>query len=231
MTEQGIVKVQETVAGYRLIPSKYPPIALFDDVATPDEFDLLYEIQALTNPRLQSELGNLNLLPRTEWPWGIPGCSYAVAPFTHVNPDGSRFSSGDFGMFYLGESKQTAIREVMYHQQRYWTKIPSLKYDRLVFRCLACHLAPSEFVSLSDTVVFPDTHPYYAPDDYSASRLLGTELRQAGEIGVRYRSVRNPCGTCWGLFTPRLITDIHQANHVEMVWNGSISSVNTITAQ
>ncbi|RLA01353.1 MAG: RES domain-containing protein, partial [Gammaproteobacteria bacterium] len=34
---------------YRLINSKFPPIALFSDVADADEFEALYEIQAMTN--------------------------------------------------------------------------------------------------------------------------------------------------------------------------------------
>ena len=83
---------------YRLVNSKFPPIALFDDVADADEFETLYQLQALTNPRLRNETGRLELIARAEIPFGIPGCSYATAPFTHVNPAGSRFSDGSFGV-------------------------------------------------------------------------------------------------------------------------------------
>src|SRR5258705_221801 len=86
-----------TDQAYRLVNSKFPPIALFDDVADADEFELLFEIQALTNPRLKNEVGQLELIARSEIPFGIAGCSYAIAPFTHVNPAGSRFSDGSFG--------------------------------------------------------------------------------------------------------------------------------------
>lgn len=42
----------EPVSAYRLINSKFPPIGLFDDA---EEFEALYQIQALTNPRLQND--------------------------------------------------------------------------------------------------------------------------------------------------------------------------------
>lgn len=124
----------ESITGFRLINSRFPPISLFDDVADEDEFDALYELQTLTNPRLQTELGNLNLIRKAEIPFGIPGCSYATGPFTHVNPEGSRFSDGQYGVLYMGESIDTAIAEVAYHQSRYWQGVHGLDYDRLVFR-------------------------------------------------------------------------------------------------
>lgn len=77
----------EPLQAYRLVNSKFPPIHLFDDVADAEDFDALYQLQALTNPRLQNEVGRLELIAREEIPFGIPGCSYATAPFTHVNPE------------------------------------------------------------------------------------------------------------------------------------------------
>ncbi len=93
-----------SIKSYRLVNSKFPPIALFDDVANADEFDILYQVQALTNPRLQNEVGVIKLIALSEIPFGITGCSYATAPFTHLNPDGSRFGDGSFGMLYLADT-------------------------------------------------------------------------------------------------------------------------------
>jgi len=36
--------------GFRLVNSKLPTIDIFNDVASPDEFQDLYDLQALTNP-------------------------------------------------------------------------------------------------------------------------------------------------------------------------------------
>ena len=77
---------------YRLVNGKYPPIQLFDDVADEADFEALYAVQALTNPRIQMQVGELHRVPPGRRPWGIPGCNYALGPFVHLSPYGSRFS-------------------------------------------------------------------------------------------------------------------------------------------
>ncbi|CAM3974959.1 hypothetical protein CCOS865_02271 [Pseudomonas reidholzensis] len=218
---------REAIKSYRLVNSKYPPIALFDDVASADEFDILYQIQALTNPRLQNELGALKLIARSEIPFGITGCSYATAPFTHVNPDGSRFGDGSFGVLYLADTVETAIAEVRHHQQAYWSKVAGLNYERFVFRGLVCQF---DETGVLDATALPLSNAIYAPDDYSASRVLGRDVRQAKAVGLRYHSVRSPGNTCWALMTPRVVTSIVQSSHYEMVWNQRITSVNKLVS-
>ena len=210
---------------YRLVNSKFPPIALFDDVADAEEFEALYQIQALTNPRLGNEVGRIELIVRREIPFGIVGCSYAIAPFTHVNPAGSRFSAGDFGVLYLAATIETALAEVRHHQNQYWSGVRGLNYERFVFRALACSFAGD---SMKDATSVPMSDPIYDPDDYSHAQRLGGELKKAGCPGLRYLSVRAEGDHCWALLTPRPVSSIVQASHYEMVWNGQITSVSQI---
>ncbi|MBD3737770.1 MAG: RES family NAD+ phosphorylase [Pseudomonas balearica] len=212
---------------YRLVNSKFPPISLFDDVADADEFETLFQLQALTNPRLRNEIGQLELIPRQEIPFGIPGCSYATAPFTHVNPAGSRFSDGTYGVLYLADTMETAIAEVRYHQDRYWSAVDGLSYERFVFRGLSCQF---DEAGMLDATALPVSDPIYDPDDYTDARLLGRRARQEGCPGLFYHSVRHPGHACWALMTPRPVTAIIQAAHYEMVWNGRICSVSAISA-
>lgn len=212
---------------YRLVNSKFPPIALFDDVADADEFETLYQLQALTNPRLRNEAGHLELIARSEIPFGIPGCSYATAPFTHVNPAGSRFSDGSFGVLYLASTMDTALAEVRHHQDLYWSKVVGLSYERFVFRGLSCHFSEA---GMLDAMSIPMTDPLYDPDDYSSGHHLGQLLRKGRTPGLRYHSVRKAGQHCWALMTPKPVTSIIQTEHYEMVWNGRISSVSSITA-
>ncbi|MCF7202360.1 RES family NAD+ phosphorylase [Pseudomonas oligotrophica] len=215
------------VQAYRLVNSKFPPITLFDDVADADEFETLYQLQALSNPRLRNELGQLELIARHEIPFGIPGCAYATAPFTHVNPAGSRFSDGSYGVLYLAETLETALAEVRHHQDRYWSRIDGLNYERFVFRGLACQF---DEAGMLDATILPASDPIHDPDDYAAARRLGRLARQAGHPGLRYRSVRDPGQDCWALMTPRPVRSIIQTVHFEMIWNGRISSVSAISA-
>lgn len=223
----------ERPASYRLVSSRFPPITLFEDVADAEDFEALYQLQALTNPRMLAEAGDLGLIPRDEIPFGIRGCSYAVAPFTHVNPDGSRFSDGAFGVLYLAESMATAIAEVRYHQQRYLSNVEGLRYDRLVLRGLVCTFSET----LLDLTTLPADHAIYNPDDYTASQALGVAARksaaarkQSGAKGLTYHSVRKPGATCWALFTPRGVKSMIQSVHYEMIWDGErVASVSRIS--
>lgn len=214
------------IEGFRLVNSRFPPIALFDDVADAQAFDTLYQLQALTNPRLLNEAGRLELIPRSEIPFGITGCSYAVAPFTHVNPAGSRFSDGRFGVLYVAATVETALAEVRHHQNSYWSGVTGLGYDRFVFRGLTCTFAES---GMADASVLPLTDRVHDPDDYRAARALGMAAKQAGSPGLRYRSVRNPGELCWALMTPRPVTSIIQTAHYEMIWSGGITAVNRVS--
>lgn len=218
--QEAPVRIERQVA-YRLVNTKFPPIHLFEDVASEEEFEALYETQALTNPRLLNEAGDLNLLPREEIPFGISGCSAAVAPFTHVNPDGSRFSNGDFGVLYLADSESTALEEVTYHHQRYLSRVPELAYDRLVLRCYVARFGPCDLV---DATKRPLTDPIYDPEDYSASRAYGIRLRQQKSTGLKYYSVRAPGQICWGLFSPKPVTRMTQGANYELIWNGQTIS-------
>lgn len=204
----------EKTKGFRLINSKLPPIALFSDVATQDEFEDLFELQAMTNPRLNQAIGDLDYIDLAEIPWGIKGCHYAVAPFTHVSPDGSRFSPGDYGMLYVADTIETALAEVEYHQGQYLSKIEDLKFDTLTFRGLACTFSGNV---IHDATALPESHDIYHPDDYSAAQTLGTQLRKACSEGIQYHSVRNSSATCWGLFTPRNVQSIVQTAHYEFI--------------
>ncbi|KAF0803955.1 hypothetical protein A6D6_03537 [Alcanivorax xiamenensis] len=211
---------------YRLVNGKYPPIDLFDDVADESDFSALFAVQALTNPRLQTQIGELNRVPPERRPWGIPGCSYALAPFVHVNPAGSRFSDGGFGVLYCAERMATAIAETRYHQQRYFQQVVGLKYDRVVMRGLRVRFS----AGLRDihNPLRDDDH-WYHPEDYSGARRLGQRLFEADEHGLAYSSVRDPGALCFALLSPHLVESVIPSTHYEYIWDGErIAHVLTI---
>ncbi len=215
--------------GYRLINSKYPPIHLFNDVASNEDFDALYAVQALTNPRLRQEVGDLNLVPRERRPFGIPGCSYALGPFVHINSSGSRFSAGLFGVFYAAETIATGIAETRYHQQRYFQGVADLKYDRIQMRGLRVVFSASLVNIYCPSV---DADGWYNPDDYNAPQQFGAALKKADGDGVLYASVRDDGNPCYALFSPHLISIIVQTGHYEYQWDGKcITSVVKIVQQ
>lgn len=119
---------------YRIIPSRFPPIGLFEKVADPDDLEAVFQIEAMTNDRLRDEVGILALVPPEDRVSG-PGTTPIMAAFTHLNPEGSRFTDGSFGVFYAGHTLDTAIAETRHHRTRFLTATdePAQEIDMRVY--------------------------------------------------------------------------------------------------
>ena len=221
----GVNNKPDIMVGHRLINTKYPAINLFDDVANPEDFELLYALQEMTNPRLRDEVGDISLICQSEIPFHCKRHrSYAVAPFTHINPNGGRFNDGLFGALYIASTEQTAALEVKHHQHQYWMNIDGLEYDRFTFRGLVI-----KHESDPVHVVESDNANILNPSCYSASQQLARNLKKEGFQAIEYPSVRSKNGTCWALFTPKPVCDVVQSYLLEMIWDGKkISEVSKV---
>ncbi|WP_234810797.1 RES family NAD+ phosphorylase [Sphingobium herbicidovorans] len=91
---------------YRLIPSRFPPVSVFDGLVANDRLDQLAEIEARTNPRLQSD-------ERLRALYGDSGSpqlqNWNLAPFKYLNPEGSRFFPSTWPALELSDDQQTAL--------------------------------------------------------------------------------------------------------------------------
>lgn len=211
------------IDSYRLIPSKYPPISLYEDVSTLEEFDALYALESMTNPRLQQQAGDVSLLPKEQIPFHCTTHrSYATSTFTHINPNGGRFNDGNFGALYVADSKATACSEVYFHTQKYCQNVDDFKYEAFVFRCLKFDIKYSAILDITNT---PKTDPLYSLTDYSASQQLAQSVRKHAykkgqNQGIKYCSVRYENGLCWVFFTPIVVRKVVQTTHYQMIWDG-----------
>ena len=103
---------------FRLIPSHFPPIDLFENVASSEDLEIVFALEALTNDRLLEQVGNLALVPVEERISG-KGSSPIMAAFTHIGI-ASRFTDGKwYGVYYGADSLQTAIAETKYHRAKF----------------------------------------------------------------------------------------------------------------
>lgn len=75
---------------HRLVPSRFPPIGLFDTVATAADAAAVMELSGWTNDRLVAE--RIDRLPRDQWVYGRANASVVMASFLHVAPGGMRFN-------------------------------------------------------------------------------------------------------------------------------------------
>jgi hypothetical protein len=216
---QGEDQLQRRVrwkAACRIVPTRYPSIYLFDRVADAQDFDALYALEALTNDRLREEQGEIALVPPSDRIYG-PGSGPIMAAFTHVNPNGSRFSDGHWGVFYAASDRRTAVEETKYHHARFLAatrEAPSHLSMRLYHVRIDAELHDLRGAR-------GETARALDPHSYAQSQLLATRLRAQNANGVVYDSVRHPGGQCVGLFRPRGAKDCVHAAYLLYAWDGA----------
>jgi RES domain len=200
----------------RIIPSIFPPISLFERVASPDQLEAVLAIESAFNPRLRDAAGDLSLVPRDERVVG-PGAGYIMAAFTHLSPEGSRFSNGTYGVFYAAQREPTAIAETRYHRERFMRATKQVRCE-LDMRVLTLTVRAPLHDLRGMKQVLPEV---YRLDDYAGSQLLGGALRAGGSNGIVYDSVRHDGGRCIGAFRPRVLSHCAEQKHLRYLWDGS----------
>lgn len=195
---------------HRLIPSQFPPIGVFDTVATAADLAAVMELVGWTNDRLLAE--RLHRLPESEWVFGVANASIVMAAFLHVAPGGMRFNGPELGAWYAADEMRTAAAEVGHHLRRETVARGVATMSR-TFRAYCATLLGDYLDIRGQQDQRPDI---YASASYDASQRLGEQLRASGGAGLIYDSLRRRGGVCIVAHRPRNITDIVQTDHVEI---------------
>ncbi len=207
---------------YRLIASRYPTVGLYDAIADPADLDVVFAIEQLANPRIRDQIGELSLVRPEERVSG-PGATPVMAAFTHLNPEGSRFSDGSYGVYYAAHSLETAIAEVSHHRAIFLRRTDEPAID-LDLRLITANVE-AELHDLLEPGIAANESARFAslldPDDYGPSQSLGRRLREADSWGIRYPSVRHEGGECVGILRPRALRHARAAAHLALHWDGT----------
>lgn len=201
---------------YRIIPSRFPPIDLFERVADPADLEAVIAIESMTNDRLRAEAGEIDLVPPGDRITG-PGAGFIMGAFTRVSPAGGRFTDGTYGAYYAARDLDTAIAETVHHRERFLaaTREPPMTLD---MRVLLAELRGR----LHDLRGAARRRPaLYAPDDYAESQAFARALRERGSNGIVWDSVRREGGECAAVFRPPLLSRCRQGMHLAYVWDGT----------
>ena len=199
---------------YRIIPSRYPPVAVFETLVSADELDILYALEALTNDRLQAQAGDLYLLPKDEWVSG-PGATVVMAAFTHIGRP-SRFSDGSYGVYYAALDEATAIAETVFHSERRLrdTREPPIELEMRCYRGRVSapldDIRGERFAALRQ----PELETWADCQRFAAAR------RADGANGLLYSSARRAGGQCIAAFRPKAVSLPQSIRHLRYRWNG-----------
>ncbi len=202
---------------YRIISTRYPPLDLFERHVPPAMLDGLWALEARTNPRLREAIGDLGRVAPEDRVSG-PGASVVMAAFTHVGWP-SRFSAGDYGIYYAARALPTAIRETVHHRELIARDagLSASEFSMRVWigrvRRPLLDIRDSRWAPLHDDAPRPEAH--------REAQAFGAAMRAEGAWGLCYHSVRDPGGECLAIFRPPAVSLPTQGAHLVYVWDGT----------
>ncbi|XOV85077.1 MAG: RES family NAD+ phosphorylase [bacterium] len=200
---------------YRIIPSRLPPISIYEEFVAPDELEITYALESMTNDRLQAQAGHLYLLDKKDWVTG-PGASVVMAAFTHIGQK-SRFSDGSYGVYYAGLDAETAIAETVFHQERRMRETAE-KAIEIDMRCYSGTVeAPLEDIRGTGFSAFQ----HQSIDSWPVCQRFAAQRRAENAAGLLYKSARHVGGECIAGFRTRTVSVPQQSRHLRYCWNGS----------
>jgi hypothetical protein len=188
---------------FRLIPSRFPPVQLYEPITPKEDWDALKRIEALTNPRLLSGAGDL--LPEDQ---GKIDQNWLIAPFAYPDPEPSPYSDGSYGFCIVAESLHSALLVAIQRREAFLKRTregPTRLVMRTIKVKLKARLADMSHMEESD----------------SRLRTLVKEHRAAKSHGVLVKGPRGKTDRLAIVLRPTaFVPPALQAEHYCFLWNG-----------
>jgi hypothetical protein len=200
---------------FRLIPSRFPPVNVYEGLITNDLQDEIVAVENLTNPRLrslnrlqQSSPGNTVADPRLQ--------NWNLAPFAYGNPDGSTFFGENHPCLEAAFERQTALAVSVAKRQTFMeaTREAPIGLDMRML----CTPINGLFWDLRDVSDLP------ASLDQPQRRAIGSNMPQTAQ-GILYRPIERPAGTCVAVVTGDVLQRSQQTVHFRYMWDGQSISL------
>jgi hypothetical protein len=186
-----------------LIPSRFPPVQLYEPIAPEEDWDALKRIETMTNPRLRRARGLL--LPEDE---GKIDQNWLVAPFAYPDPERSPYGDGSFGYSVVAESLHSALLIAVQRREAF-LKSTAEGPTRLVMRVIKVPLK----AQLADLAHIDVSDP--------ALRVQINEQRAAKSYGVLVKGPRGKHDRLAIILRPTaFVSPAMQAEHYCFLWNG-----------
>lgn len=130
----------------------------------------------------------------------------------------SRFSDGQFGIWYVAWDIDTAIAETVHHNSRRLLETLEPAQDVLL-QVLTADVAG--FAAPLADLAAPLGPAIHDPASYGDSQLVGRYLRDRGSDAILYQSVRRAGGSCTGILRPRTVRGCRRTGLITYSWDGT----------
>jgi hypothetical protein len=191
---------------YRLIPSRFPPVDVYERLGTRAQRERAQQLEAMTNPRLAS-LARSEAVHDSKLAGEPRYQNWNHAPFAYLDPEGSWFLGPAFGALELAQSQESALLLAVARRERFLLRTHEIPIE-LDMRLLV--------TEVSGVVAQPLVSPA-APE---AERwAIGERLRSEGFSGAVHRRNDVP-GEFLAVFSNKIHGRSVQAAHYRFAWNG-----------
>lgn len=193
--------------GYRLIPSRFPPVSVYRDLVASEQVEALVEVENKTNPRLRLQD---RLMARREGPKLDSAMlqNWNLAPFTYENPEGTTFFAPERSCLELADTPQTALAVSIARRSRFLsrTKEPASGLDMRMLKTPV----DGRFIDLRQVSA-------ELPQEQRWS--LGEAL-PADVDGILFRPAERPTATAIAVLKGQVLGRSIQTTHYRFEWNG-----------
>jgi len=192
---------------YRLIPSRFPPVSVYEGLVANDRLEALTKVEDMTNPRLRSEARIARTAgedPKTS----ARLQNWNLAPFAYGNPEGSTFFGEEYPCLEVAADRQTALAVSVTRRQRFLERTDEapIGLDMRMFK------TPVEGR-------FLDLRAYDANEIQARGREMGAKLPEHAD-GILFHPIERPTATAISVVSGLVLGRTLQTVHYRYMWNG-----------
>jgi hypothetical protein len=192
---------------HRLIPSRFPPVPLYERLGSPEIQAAAAAFEAMTNPRLRALD---RLAPEGAATAQATGAqNWNMAPFEYPNPEGTTFLSPAFKVLDLVQGLMPALLVAVQRREDFLGGSREAAID-VEMRALV-HPVKGRFADLTGV-------PYEG--DQAKRWKLGAELYDSEVQGIVFHRPDLPGVRAVTVFDQKALGRAVQSDHFRFVWNG-----------
>jgi hypothetical protein len=200
---------------WRVIPTRYPEVDLYERVAEEKDIEAIKEIESLTNNRVRLQEKAVTFLRSKDH--FTKSCSEDILAAFAYRSDGRFTKVNVFGAFYISNTLKTAAFEKAHHYMQFLIDAHMVVASSTQMRVIKAEIKAMAHDIRGLRKTFSEL---YHPTNYKPAQEWAQKLWSEGSEGIVYDSVRNPGGQCAAIFSPQNIAHCHKERILTYSWDG-----------
>jgi hypothetical protein len=193
---------------YQLIPSRFPPVDVYERLESPELRAAALELEQRTNPRLAA-MKHVQAPAKPGDKGSNQFQNWNHAPFVYKNPEGTHFLGPTYGVAEMATDLTTALLFALRRREEFFSRTneEAMGQDMRVL----CRRVTGTFADLSAL----------DPAQPQAERWkIGQKLCDDGATGIIYRRPGYGEARFLSVFDGRVLGRALQGDHYRFVWDG-----------